>query len=77
MSFRQLQIYKISAIQRNKTNTILLFIATEHLDPVAREPAAIFGEVNSTQPHSLNNPIHITSATLRDGKAKGSADVFG
>lgn len=54
-----------------------MFIATEHLDPVAREPATIFGEVNSTQPHSLHNPIHITSATLRDGKAKGSADVFG
>lgn len=42
MSFQQLQIYKISAIQRNKTNTILLFIATEHLDPVAREPAAAY-----------------------------------
>lgn len=73
MSFQQLQIYKISAIQRNKTNTILLFIATEHLDSVARKSAAFFREVNSTQPHS----IHITSATLRDGKAKGSADVFG
>ena len=54
-----------------------MFIATEHLDPVARKSAAFFREVNSTQPHSLHNPIHITSATLRDGKAKGSADVFG
>ena len=65
MSFQQLQIYKISAIQRNKTNTILLFIATEHLDPVARKSAAFFREVNSTQPHSLHKWQHFAELTAQ------------